>query len=124
MFRLSYCMFVKTKFLSLFASAILAALFTHAQAETYSLARDFSYTNNGTNSTWSYRLDDSKKRPPVFPLLTLTNRDANVVWGSNFPKPPTMWSEGSGYWGIAPQMRLSPSTLPSERSAPRWRQRP
>ena len=67
---------------------------------TFCLASDFSYTDNDTNSTWSYRLDDSEKRPPAFPLLTLTNRDANAVWGSDFAEPPQMWCKESGYWGI------------------------
>jgi len=71
-----------------------------AETVTFSLARDFSYTENEADSTWSYRLDDPGNRPPAFPLLTLTNRDANSVWGSDFAEPPQMWCEGSGYWGI------------------------
>jgi len=67
---------------------------------TYSLADDFSYTNNGAASTWSYRLDDSASPSPSFPLLTLAKRNSNELWGSDFPKPPLMWSEESGYWGI------------------------
>lgn len=67
---------------------------------TYSLARDFSYTDNRTDSTWSYRLDDFGNLPPAFPLLTSTHRDANALWGSDFPTPPRMWSEDTGYWGI------------------------
>jgi beta-fructofuranosidase len=84
----------------LLAAASLAGLLPRAQAATYSLADDFSYTDNRTNSTWSYRMDDLAKSSPVFPLLTLTQRDANALWGSTFPKPPLMWSEASGYWGI------------------------
>lgn len=67
---------------------------------SYSLADDFSYADNGTASTWSYRLDDSTDPSSPFPLLTLAKRDANELWGSDFPKPPLMWSAGSGYWGI------------------------
>lgn len=77
-----------------------SALLATAQAATFSLADDFSYTNNGTNSTWSYRLDDSVASRPQFPLLTSTRRDANALWGSTFPTPPRMWCEASGYWGI------------------------
>ncbi len=77
-------------------SVLLAA----AQAATYSLADDFSYTNNETHSTWSYRLDDIASSRPQFPLLTSANRDANSLWGSTFQTPPRMWCEASGYWGI------------------------
>ena len=104
--------------LLLFVSANLAALLTPARAATYSLARDFSYKDNRTNSTWSYRLDDVANRPPVFPLLTLTSRDANVIWGSNFPKPPMMWSEGAGYWGIG--KNLTGKEQFSSRNKTRW----
>jgi len=104
----------------LLACAMAPLLLTSAQAATYSysMARDFSYTDNRINSTWSYRLDDSGDRPPTFPLLTLTNRDANAVWGSEFPEPPMMWSEGAGYWGIG--KNLTGREQFSSRNNTRW----
>ena len=103
---------------ALLACAMAFLLLTSAHAETYSLAGDFSYTDNRTNGTWSYRLDDSGNRPPTFPLLTLVKRDANAVWGSNFPKPPMMWSEASGYWGIG--KNLTGREQFSSRNDTRW----
>ncbi|MCX6925506.1 MAG: hypothetical protein NT154_20200, partial [Verrucomicrobia bacterium] len=84
----------------LLASMTLTGLLTTAQAASYSLSRDFSYSENNAQSTWSYRLDDFANHPPSFPLLISTNRDANGLWGSDFPTPPMMWCEASGYWGI------------------------
>lgn len=84
----------------LFACAGLLACIANVRAATYSLADDFSYTDNGANSIWSYRLDDSAQPSPTFPLLTVRDRDANQLWGSAFPTPPRMWSEANGYWGI------------------------
>ena len=98
--------------------AMVPLLQTSANAATYSLARDFSYTDNRINSTWSYRLDDSGNRPPSFPPLTLTNRDANAVWGSDFPEPPMMWCEGQGYWGIG--KNLTGQEQFSSRNRTRW----
>jgi beta-fructofuranosidase len=95
-----------------------AALLTTAQAATYSLADDFSYTDNRTNSTWSYRLDDFANNPPTFPLLTSTNRDANALWGSDFPTPPMMWSEATGYWGIG--KNVTGKELFSTKNGTRW----
>ena len=87
--------------LGLLASACLAGLLTTAQAETFSLAGDFSYTENSANSTWSFRMDDYANNPPTFlPLLNDTSRNANEIWGTTFATPPVMWSEGGGYWGI------------------------
>ena len=77
----------------LLASTCLAALLTTAQSATFSLSRDFSYSENNAQSTWSYRLDDFTNQRPSLPLLSLTNRDANTLWGSDFPTPPMMWSE-------------------------------
>lgn len=71
-----------------------------APAATYSLVDDFTFAENSADSTWSFHLDDDPQHPPVFPRLPLTRRNANEVWGSNFPTPPRMWSEESGYWGI------------------------
>ena len=89
-------------FAALLASASFTAPLTTAQAAAaFSLAGDFSYTANGTNSTWSYRLDDYTNKTPAFlPLLTFTNRNAKEVWGAPFANPPIMWSEATGYWGI------------------------
>ena len=53
----------RTRLLGLLASANLATLLTTAQAATYSLADDFSYTDNRTNTPWSYRLDDVANNP-------------------------------------------------------------
>jgi len=88
--------------LALLACASVAALPTNAQAATScSLAGDFSYTDNRTNSIWSYRMDDYANTPPAFlPLLTSTNLNAKMLWGPPFTNPPMMWSEGTGYWGI------------------------
>ena len=109
----------KCKLLSgLFAAANLAAFLTTAQAATYSLAGDFSYTDNRTNSTWSYRMDDLANTPPAFPLLTSTNRDANALWGSEFQTPPMMWSETSGYWGIG--KNLTGREQSSAKNGTRW----
>ena len=65
------------------ALAVLAVLLSPAQAATYSLASDFSYTENRTDSTWSYRLDDRANDPPAFPLLTLDQprRKRNLGFG-------------------------------------------
>lgn len=89
-----------------------------AQTVTYSLAGDFTYTDNRTNNTWSYRLDDSANHPPTFPLLTSTNRDANAVWGSDFPTPPMMWCEATGYWGIG--KNVTGKELFSTRNGTKW----
>ena len=85
----------------LLAFASLAALLATAKAETFSLAGDFSTTENNANSTWSFRMDDYANNPPTFlPLLNDTGRNANEIWGTAFATPPVMWSEGGGYWGI------------------------
>ena len=91
---------------------------TTAQAAIYSLAGDFSCTDNRTNSTWSYRLDDFANTPPTFPLLTSGNRDANALWGSDFPAPPMMWSDATGYWGIG--KNVTGKELFSTRNGTRW----
>ena len=86
---------------SLLAFASLAGLLTTAQAETFSLAGDFSTTENNANSTWSFRMDDYANNPPTFlPLLDDATRNANTLWGTTFATPPVMWSEGGGFWGI------------------------
>ena len=85
----------------LLAFASFAALLATAKAETFSLAGNFSYTENNANSTWSFRMDDYANNPPTFlPLLNDTSRNANEIWGTAFATPPVMWSEGGGYWGI------------------------
>ena len=96
-------------------SCIGGALFAQEGGDgvtVYSLADDFSYTDNGTASTWSYRLDGTADPSPSFPLLPLAKRDANALWGSEFPKPPLMWSGDTGYWGIGKNLsgrkQLSP----------------
>ena len=102
----------------LLASAGLAALIATTQAETFSLSGDFSYTDNHATSTWSYRMDDFANDPPTFPLLASSNRDANALWGSDFPSPPRMWSEGTGYWGIGKS--ISGKEQFSTRNGTRW----
>ena len=104
--------------LGLLACAALAGIFTPAVAVTFSLVRDFSLTNNHPNSTWSYRLDDASQAPSTFPLLTATDRDANALWGSDFPAPPKMWSDGAGYWGIG--RNLTGQEQFSARNGTRW----
>ncbi len=89
-----------------------------AQAATFSLASDFSYQENNPSSTWSFRLDDGAQDPLVFPTLLRPDRNANDVWGSNFPTPPMMWSEGSGYWGIG--KNLTGEEQFSSRNDLRW----
>jgi beta-fructofuranosidase len=89
-----------------------------AAAASYSLADDFSYTDNRSDSTWSYRLDDLTNASPAFPLLTSTERDANQLWGSDFPTPPKMWSEASGYWGIG--KNTTTRELFSSRNGTKW----
>jgi hypothetical protein len=87
--------------LRLFAPAGLAMLLTGAQAETFSLAGDFTYAANTATSVWSFRMDDYANDPPTFlPLLDDTSRHANTIWGTSFADPPAMWTEGGGYWGI------------------------
>jgi hypothetical protein len=90
------------KFLfGLLAAASLAGLLTNAQGATYSLAGDFTYTENNADSLWSFRMDDYANNPPTFlPLLSSASLDANQIWGTAFPNPPVMWTEGTGYWGI------------------------
>jgi beta-fructofuranosidase len=90
-----------------------------ARAETYSLARDFSYAKDRTGNTWSYRLENLNQdaRPSLMSLMS-TDRNANEVWGSNFPTPPRMWSDASGYWGIG--KNLSGTEQYSSRNETRW----
>ena len=102
----------------LLAPVSLAAFVTTAQAATYSLSRDFSYRENNAQSAWSYRLDDFTNQPPSFPRLTLTNRDVNALWGSDFPTPPMMWCEATGYWGIG--KNLTGKEQFSTRNGTRW----
>ena len=87
---------IRKHLISWLASVSLAVRLTAVQAASFSLSGDFSYTDNRTNSTWSYRTDDFGNNTPTFPLLTATNRDANALWGSDFAAPPRMWSDASG----------------------------
>ncbi len=109
---------IRKHLIGLLASASLAARLSTVQAATFSLAGDFSYTDNRTNSTWSYRMDDFGNNSPIFPLLTSTNRDANALWGSDFPTPPMMWSDATGYWGIG--KNVTGKELFSSRNGTRW----
>jgi beta-fructofuranosidase len=84
----------------LLASAIQASFPASAEAAIFSLANDFSYSENSAKSVWSYRMDDMAESHPAFPLLKLHDRDANSLWGSTFADPPIMWSDAEGYWGI------------------------
>ena len=96
-----------------------AALLATAPAAIYSLANDFSYRDNRITSTWSYRVDDFAISPPKYPPLTSANRDANALWGSDFPTPPMMWSEAAGYWGIG--KNVSGKELVSTRNGTQWK---
>ncbi len=89
-----------------------------APERTYSLADDFSYDQAKTNHPWSFRLDRFDLDPPKFPLLSANDRDANALWGSDFPTPPRMWSEAGGYWGIG--KNLTGHELVSTRNGTRW----
>lgn len=91
---------------------------SHAWGQTWSLAKDFSDTENHAEGVWSYRLDDHQATPPTFPLLTHNDRDANRIWGSDFKTPPRMWSEASGYWGIG--RNNTGTELFSSRNQARW----
>lgn len=72
-----------------------------APVVSFSLAHDFSYAQNSADSVWSYRMDNgASSAPPDFPLLGAAKRDVNALWGSDFAKPPLMWSQEAGYWGI------------------------
>lgn len=104
------------------AVIVCAGVFTllaTARAATFSLASDFSSTDNRTTSTWSYRMDDLAGSPPQFPLLTSNQRDANALWGSDFPTPPVMWSEVAGYWGIG--KNTTGTELVSTRNGTIWK---
>lgn len=85
----------------------------------FSLADDFSSTVNSTDSTWSFRLEDSSKTPKAYPLLPLVARDANRLWGSDFQTPPRMWSEPEGYWGIG--KNTTGNELVSTRNGTNWK---
>jgi beta-fructofuranosidase len=86
--------------------------------ETFSLADDFSETENGTKGPWSYRMEVRADGRLEFPQLPCCTRDANAVWGSNFAEPPRMWSDPSGYWGIG--RNASGRELFSSRNDTRW----
>ena len=93
---------MKKSFLSLVCpliaiAAVLGAA-NQSEAVVWSLADDFSYASN-PNGPWSYHLDTIFD-PAAFPLLTTATRDANQLWTTDFPTPPTMWSDADGYWGI------------------------
>lgn len=87
-------------------------------AVVFSLADDFSYTDNGSGSVWTYRLDDAGHPSPASPRLSLAQRDANALWGSEFAKPPLMWSDATGYWGIG--RNTSGEEQVSARNGVRW----
>ncbi len=87
-------------------------------ATVFSLAADFSMADNRADGTWSYRLEDFGNSPPSFPVLPSSNRDANALWGSDFPEPPAMWSEATGYWGIG--KNISGKEQFSSRNGTRW----
>ena len=109
---------LQTLFAGLIGLTVWTLFLTSAQAATFSLAGDFSYTENNANSTWSFRLDDGAHDRPAFPLLPLPDRNANDIWGSDFPAPPMMWSEGTGYWGIG--KNLTGEEQFSSRNDLRW----
>ncbi len=104
--------------LSLWVSGSGLAQTAGKPAQTWSLADDFSPTANPAGSAWTYRMDDSSSPSPVFPLLSHANRDANALWGSEFSKPPLMWSDESGYWGIG--RNTGDDEQVSARNGTRW----
>ena len=85
---------------------------------SFSLAHDFSDAENDVSRIWSYRMDDGSRPAPVFPLLGPAKRDANALWGSDFARPPVMWSEEAGYWGIG--RNTSGEEQVSTRNGVRW----
>ena len=89
-----------------------------ARVVSFSLAHDFSDTENDVSRIWSYRMDDGSRPAPVFPLLGPAKRDANALWGSDFARPPVMWSEEAGYWGIG--RNTSGEEQVSTRNGVRW----
>lgn len=89
-----------------------------ARVVSFSLAHDFSDTENDVSRIWSYRMDDGSRPAPVFPLLGPAKRDANALWGSDFARPPVMWSEEAGYWGIG--INTSGEEQVSTRNGVRW----
>lgn len=86
----------------LIALAGMIGFSSQSEAGIWSLANDFSLAENSDTSTWSHRLETAPANslPTGTQLLATNTRNANLLWGSNFPTPPTMWSEASGYWGI------------------------
>ena len=89
-----------------------------ARVVSFSLAHDFSDAENDVSRIWSYRMDDGSRPAPVFPLLGPAKRDANALWGSDFARPPVMWSEEAGYWGIG--RNTSGEEQVSTRNGVRW----
>ncbi|MFN0128600.1 MAG: GH32 C-terminal domain-containing protein [Verrucomicrobiales bacterium] len=88
------------------------------RAVLYSLADDFYDEGNNADRVWTYGVDDTSGPFPVLRFLSLAKRDANALWGSEFAKPPLMWSEASGYWGIG--RNLSGEEQVSARNGVRW----
>lgn len=107
-----------TAWIGLFCGLATAIVARSAASETYSLSRDFAYRDNDESNTWSFRLDDAARRPETYPRLTTSQRDANALWGSDFPAPPRMWSDESGYWGIG--KNLSGGEQVSTRNGTHW----
>jgi hypothetical protein len=67
----------------------------------YSLAGDFSITDNGNMNAWSYGYDNTSADPVQFVAMSSNTQNANDLWGADFPNPPLMWSsDATSYGGI------------------------
>jgi len=92
-------MFTKQSFYVSVLSLVVAlcGAVSPVQAATYSLATDFSLSNNGTGGNpWSYCLDKVVGEPVQPFTLGNNTRNANTMWGTSFATPPTMWSDLTG----------------------------
>ncbi len=86
--------------------------------QRHSLAREFALDKNGAADGWSFRLFAEKETADASPILRVSSRTANDLWGSNFDAPPRMWSHAEGYWGIG--RNDSERELISTRNDTRW----
>ena len=56
-----------------------------ADAQTYSLANDFSLALNGSGgNTWSYGMDTGYSNPVAFFKLPNNTQSADALWGTSF----------------------------------------
>ena len=85
-----------------------------ADAQTYSLANDFSLALNGSGgNTWSYGMDTGYSNPVAFFKLPSNTQSADALWGTSFgPNAPTMWTDTSGIAGIGKNTTANTLTDP------------